>query len=153
MSTCYESLDLTLCAKLGRVHRICRQAVTKAVEPMGFTQPRWTAIMHIDFLGEGCSQQQLAQSLGIEMPSLTRTLQQLEQSRFIERRVDEQDKRSRNLYFTAAGSEQIECLKKVISQVRDSLYAGLTDDDLKAVDEALRIMEANAQRYCQQEVK
>lgn len=34
----HETLDLTLCGSMGRVHRLCRDAVTLAVEPLGLTQ-------------------------------------------------------------------------------------------------------------------
>ena len=94
----YESLNLTLCGNMGRVHRLCRDVVTIAVEPLGLTQSRWTALIHIHMLKEGVTQHQLAQSLGIEMPSLTRTLKQLEAQLLITRCVDEHDKRSKNIY-------------------------------------------------------
>ncbi|MFM9746038.1 MarR family transcriptional regulator, partial [Streptomyces brasiliscabiei] len=79
----HETLDLSLCGNMGRVHRLCREAVTAAVEPLGLTQSRWTAMIHLNHLPDGATQQQLAHSLGIEMPSLTRTVKQLEQQQLI----------------------------------------------------------------------
>mgnify|MGYP006133867971 FL=1 len=98
----HETLDLTVIGNMGRVHRLCREAVTIAVEPLGLTQSRWTALMHISMRGEGLTQLELANSLGIEMPSLTRTLKQLEEQSLIVRRVDKHDKRSKRLYFTCS---------------------------------------------------
>ncbi|MCF2860766.1 MULTISPECIES: MarR family transcriptional regulator [Pseudoalteromonas] len=143
----HETLDLSLCGKLGRVHRICRQAVSVAVEPLGFTQPGWTAMMHMYHLGEGCTQHQLATSLDIEMPSLTRTLKQLEHAQVIERRVDEHDKRCRRLYFTAQGEQQLSALKARISEVKTHLYRGLSDEQLNMMALGLVALEDNANQF------
>ena len=147
----HETLDLSLCGQLGRVHRICRQAITVAVEPLGFTQPRWTAMMYMQHLGEGCTQHELATSLGMEMPSLTRTLKQLEQSEIIERRIDIQDKRCRRLYFTKQGQQHMALLRDRIAEIKSQLYRDLSDEQLNGLASGLIQLEGNALRLIQQE--
>lgn len=142
----HETLDLTLCGNMGRVHRLCREAITAAVEPLGLTQSRWIAMIHINHLSEGATQQQLAHSLGIEMPSLTRTVKQLEQQQLITRRVDEDDKRSRKIYFTEQGQQLLSTLKVLIVDVKQQLYAGLTTAQLDTMAFGLVQMEENARR-------
>ena len=142
----HETLDLTLCGNMGRVHRLCREAITAAVEPLGLTQSRWIAMIHINHLSEGATQQQLAHSLGIEMPSLTRTVKQLEQQQLIIRRVDEDDKRSRKIYFTEQGQQLLSTLKVLIVDVKLQLYAGLTTAQLDTMAYGLVQMEENARR-------
>ena len=142
----HETLDLTLCGNMGRVHRLCREAITAAVEPLGLTQSRWIAMIHINHLSEGATQQQLAHSLGIEMPSLTRTVKQLEQQQLITRRVDEDDKRSRKIYFTEQGQQLLSTLKVLIVDVKQQLYAGLTTEQLDTMAYGLVQMEENARR-------
>ena len=143
----YESLNLTLCGNMGRVHRLCRDVVTIAVEPLGLTQSRWTALIHIHMLKEGVTQHQLAQSLGIEMPSLTRTLKQLEAQLLITRCVDEHDKRSKNIYFTAQGRKILHTLKEKIAEVKSQLYQGFTATQLDEMAQGLIKMENNAQSF------
>lgn len=142
----HETLDLSLCGSMGRVFRLCRDAVTLAVEPLGLTQSRWTAMIHIDHLQLGVTQQALATSLGIEMPSLTRTVKQLEQQAIIVRRVDEQDKRSRKIYFTEQGLQLLEALRGIMTEVKTQLYAGLTTAQLDTMAYGLVQMEENARR-------
>ena len=142
----HETLDLTLCGNMGRVHRLCREAITAAVEPLGLTQSRWIAMIHLNHLSEGATQQQLAHSLGIEMPSLTRTVKQLEQQQLIIRRVDEDDKRSRKIYFTEQGQQLLSTLKVLIVDVKLQLYAGLTTAQLDTMAYGLVQMEENARR-------
>ena len=143
----YESLNLTLCGNMGRVHRLCRDVVTIAVEPLGLTQSRWTALIHIHMLKEGVTQHQLAQSLGIEMPSLTRTIKQLEAQLLITRCVDEHDKRSKNIYFTAQGRKTLHTLKEKIAEVKSQLYQGFTATQLDEMAQGLIKMENNAQSF------
>ncbi|CAM3827859.1 MULTISPECIES: MarR family transcriptional regulator [Pseudoalteromonas] len=142
----HETLDLSLCGNMGRVHRLCREAVTAAVEHLGLTQSRWTAMIHINHLPDGATQQQLAHSLGIEMPSLTRTVKQLEQQQLIIRRVDEDDKRSRKIYFTEQGEQLLSTLKVLITDVKQQLYAGLSNEQLDMMAYGLVQMEENARR-------
>ena len=142
----HETLDLTLCGNMGRVHRLCREAITAAVEPLGLTQSRWIVMIHINHLSEGATQQQLAHSLRIEMPSLTRTVKQLEQQQLITRRVDEDDKRSRKIYFTEQGQQLLSTLKVLIVDVKQQLYAGLTTAQLDTMAYGLVQMEENARR-------
>jgi len=140
----HETLDLTIVGNMGRVHRLCREAVTVAVEPLGLTECRWTALVHINMNGEGLTQLALANSLGIEMPSLTRTLKQLEEQLLITRCVDEHDKRSKKLYFTAQGRIILLSLKETIADVKSQLYSGLSDVQLDEMAHTLIKMEKNA---------
>jgi MarR family transcriptional regulator for hemolysin len=140
----HETLDFTLVGKMGRVHWLCREAVTLTVEPLGLTQSRWLALMHINLIGEGVTQLALAQSLGIEMPSLTRTLKQLEEQSLISRQVDNNDKRSKKLYFTQDGRVVLNSLNEKIADVKQQFYAGLTHEQLDVMARALLQIEQNA---------
>ena len=142
----HETLDLSLCGSMGRVFRLCRDAVTLAVEPLGLTQSRWTAMIHIHHLKQGVTQQELANSLGIEMPSLTRTVKQLEQQAIIVRRVDIDDKRSRKIYFTEQGLLLLDALRDIMAEVKTQLYAELTTEQVDTMAYGLVQMEENARR-------
>ena len=149
----YESLSLTLIGNMGRVHRLCREAVTLAVEPLGLTQPRWTTLLHIYMLSEGITQLELAHSLGIEMPSLTRTLKQLEDQSLIIRLIDDHDKRSKKIYFTEKGRVILSSLKEKVTDVQNQLYNGLTHDELDAMAFGLVKMEENAQHCIKKQLE
>ena len=149
----YETLDLTLCGNMGRVHRLCREVVTVAVEPLGLTQSRWTTLMHINMLQEGVTQLALAHSLGIEMPSLTRTIKQLEEQLLITRCVDEHDKRSKRIYFTEQGRTILHSLNEKITDVKNQLYNGLSHEELDLVAHSLIKMEQNAQSCIKKKVR
>ncbi|RBW42447.1 MarR family transcriptional regulator [Psychromonas sp. B3M02] len=149
----YETLDLTLIGSMGRVNRLCREAVTHAVEPLGLTQSRWTTLMHIKMLSEGVTQLEIAHSLSIEMPSLTRTLKQLEEQSLIIRCVDEQDKRSKKIYFTEQGRQILSTLQEEVDEITQQIYSGLNQQQLDAMAHTLIKLEQNAQTSIKQQVK
>nr|WP_247664772.1 MarR family transcriptional regulator [Pseudoalteromonas sp. MMG010] len=140
----HETLDLTIIGNMGRVHRLCRDVITTAVEPLGLTQSRWTALLHISMVGEGLTQLALANSLGIEMPSLTRTLKQLEHAKLITRQVASNDKRSKQIYFTKQGRSTLALLDEKVAALKSQLYSGLSHKQLDAMAYALINIEKNA---------
>ncbi|MGJ8581884.1 MAG: MarR family transcriptional regulator, partial [Psychromonas sp.] len=141
-----------LIGNMGRVHRLCREAVTHAVEPLGLTQSRWTTLMHINMLSEGVTQLEIAHSLAIEMPSLTRTLKQLEEQSLIIRCVDEQDKRSKKIYFTEQGRQVLSSLEEEINEITQQIYSGLSHQQLDAMAHTLINLEQNAQACIKQQI-
>lgn len=139
----HETLKPSMGAALGRVHRLWRSALNQSLGQLDMTEARLAVMMHVDKVGEGCTQQALATELAIEMPSLTRTLNQLEAKQLIERRRDATDGRVHCLWFTAAGREQVCVLEAHIAEVREHVYQGLTDQQLDAFAEVLLSMENN----------
>ena len=139
-----DILKLPLCSQLGRVHRLWRSAITAAVQSLDMTEARWTALIHLKMLGEGATQQALAQDLGIEIPSLSRTLAQLVTQQLIERRPHPTDKRAQCLYFTENGRQVLAELVKRILLVRQTLYRDLSPAQTDVITQSLVIMERNA---------
>ncbi len=139
----HETLKPSMGAAMGRVHRLWRAAINQAVGELGITEARWSVMLHLAKVGEGCTQQMLADELAIEMPSLTRTLNQLQEQGLIERRRDPGDRRVHALWFTEAGHQRIADMGMHIERVRKQIYAGLSDTQLDAFAEVLLAMEAN----------
>lgn len=137
-------LQVPLGNQIGRVHRLWRSAITAAVQSLDMTEARWTAMLHLQLLGEGATQQALAQELGIEMPSLTRTLGQLVELDMLERRPHPTDKRAHCLYFTPAGQKTLTKLIERTMQIRQALYRDLTPAAVQQLMLALDLMERNA---------
>ncbi|MBT3145471.1 MarR family transcriptional regulator [Neptunomonas phycophila] len=133
--------------QIGHLHRLWRASITSVVQPLDMTESRWTAMVHLSKLGEGCSPRALANELAIEMPSLTRTLNQLQEHGLIERRQHPSDKRSQCLWFTPKGRDRLTELNHYIHAVREAFYQGVTDEELEAVSDTLTRMENNAKRW------
>jgi DNA-binding MarR family transcriptional regulator len=59
-----------------------------------------------------CRMQDIAKLLGIEAPSVTRTVQDLEHAGLVTRQTDPQDKRASHVVLTAKGRQQLARLQK-----------------------------------------
>ena len=136
--------DSELGLRLGHAHRLWRMVVDHTVAPLGLTQPRWTLLVTLRHLGEGVTQKQLAEALGIELPSLTRTLAQLEQQGLVLRRIPVGDRRVREVVFMPAGWQALEALDARASEARALLLDGISDAEREALHRALRRIECNA---------
>lgn len=129
---------------LGRVFRLWRSAISQSVKPMGMTEARWSVMMKLRTLGEGVSQHTLASELGIELPSLNRTVNQLVELNLVERREHPSDKRCKCLWFTPAGNQQLQTLETFVGAVRTELTQGITDEELDGMFNVLKKIESNA---------
>ncbi|KXS38343.1 MAG: MarR family transcriptional regulator, transcriptional regulator for hemolysin [Halomonadaceae bacterium T82-2] len=139
--------DTSLGMRLGHVHRLWRTVVDRTVASSGLTQPRWTALFMLRHLGDGATQKQLADSLGIELPSLSRTLAQMERQGLIERRTPSEDRRVRQVFFTAAGRRALEELETRADEARALLLAGLEPAEREIFHRVLRHIESNAAHW------
>jgi len=139
-----DMLKVPLGNQIGRVHRLWRSAITASVQSLDMTETRWTAMLHLKMLGEGATQQALAQELGIEMPSLSRTLSQLVEQGMLQRQPHPSDKRAQCLYFTATGQQLLAQLVERTMQIRQALYQDLTAAAVQQLMQSLDIMERNA---------
>lgn len=129
---------------LARVFRLWRSVISNSVKPMGMTEARWSVMMNLNNVGEGASQHTLATELGIEMPSLNRTVNQLVELNLVERRTHPSDKRCQCLWFTHAGQESLHTLTACVDAVRSELTLGISDEELNTVFTVLKKIEHNA---------
>ena len=130
-----EPMPLQLIALFARTAQKCRRTVTESVAHLDLTESRWRVMIHMSLLGEGCTQQMVAESLEIEMPSLTR---------LIKRVTDTNDKRSRLLYFTDMGKGRMNDIESTLMALRDEVYAGVSEEELRIMAKCVQKIEVNA---------
>lgn len=145
MSTELEKLkELSLAENLGRLHRLWRTAADAELIPLGLTHPRWTALWKLLRLGDNVSQKVLADALEIELPSLMRTLNQLEDQGYVQRRCCEKDKRARIVSLTPDGIEMLKQMESKIMHVRRNLLAGISQQQLNDFESIISQISENA---------
>ncbi len=77
-----------------------RQEIDRRLAPRGLSQATWRALFHLERRGEGLTQRQLAENMGIEGPSLVRLIDHLEAAALLERRAAPLDRRCNHLFLT-----------------------------------------------------
>lgn len=95
---------------------------------------RWTA------------QLDLARALGIESPTLTRHLDNLEQNGLVVRRQSEADRRAVRVELTAAGEEAHQRMLAAVIVFNRRLQAGIGRDELQQLDALLDRLAENVSR-------
>ncbi|WP_336367537.1 transcriptional regulator SlyA [Marinobacter sp. C2H3] len=136
--------DAELGLQLAHVHRLWRSVISQTVAPLGLTPPRWTLLVMLRHLGNGTSQKRLADALSIELPSLTRTLGQLETQGLIARQLCNDDRRVREVTLTAAGQRVLADLDAHASEARARLLDGISSAERQHLSTLLDRIERNA---------
>jgi MarR family transcriptional regulator for hemolysin len=125
------------------LERAYRAAANQAVAHVGLSQALAWPLVMIGRQGDGMRQGVLADLLGIEGPSLARSLDQLLQMGFIDRREDVADRRAKTLHLTIAGAQACAQIEDALISMRVVLYDGIADDDLAA---CLRVFDVLRER-------
>lgn len=136
--------ELPLAENLGRLYRLWRTVADVELAPLGLTHPRWTALWKLSCLGDKVSQKVLADALEIELPSLMRTLGQLEEQGLIERYSCTTDKRARIVSLTLVGKRVLKQVETQIIYVRGELLAGIDADELSEFERIISLISDNA---------
>lgn len=133
----------TIGFRIARLPHLWRSILDRRLAPLGLTQTRWVTLYHLWRLGEGHPQCDLARAIGVEAPSLVRTLGQLEEQGLVERRACDNDRRSKRIYLTPAAMPLLEKIDSVAQQARKEMFAGLSEENLEQLNEWLAVIEAN----------
>jgi MarR family transcriptional regulator, transcriptional regulator for hemolysin len=117
-------------------------AFNAALSAEGGSVPVWLILSSIK-QGRWSTQLELARSLDIEGPTLTRHLDNLEQAGLVTRLRSDSDRRAFRVELTAAGEASYERMLKAVIGFNARLQAGLTRAELQQLDELLTRIAAN----------
>ena len=129
--------------QLSRLPRLWRAVIDERLAPLGLTQTRWVTLYHLWRLGDGQPQCDLARAIGVEAPSLVRTLDQLSEQGLVERRPCDQDRRTKRVYLTAAATPLLERIDDVVREARNEMLAGLDEAEVTTLADLLSRIEDN----------
>jgi MarR family transcriptional regulator, transcriptional regulator for hemolysin len=131
--------ETEMTAALVRVARLYRQGVDEALSGLGLSDALALPVVVLGRRPEGVRQNQLADELGVEGPSLVRLLDRLVGDGLVERREDPADRRAKLVTLTAEGRRHSERAAKALDAYRTDLLEGSGPDDIQA---ALRLLRA-----------
>lgn len=89
------------------------------------------------------SQIQLAKAIGIEQPSLVRTLDQLEEKGLISRQTCASDRRAKRIKLTEKAEPLINEMEEVIGKTRDEILSGVSKQEVETLLHLIRKLEQN----------
>lgn len=121
------------------VSRLLRRGFDRRVGALGLTQAQWRAIAHLS-RNQGIKQAALADILEVRPITLTRLIDRLAASAWVERRPDPDDRRAVRLFLTAKAQPILAKIEALAAEIREEALAGLSPDRRRSLVEALQAM-------------
>jgi MarR family transcriptional regulator for hemolysin len=128
--------------KLATTAKAVGTAFSAALAAEGGSVPVWLILNSVKH-GAWTTQLDLARSLDIEGPTLTRHLDNLEQAGLVSRMRSDTDRRAFRVELTETGEAAYERMLDAVIAFNRRLQAGLTADDVRRLDEVLTRLAAN----------
>jgi len=136
-------LESPLGSDLARLVRIWRALIDHRLKPLELTQTHWVTLHNIHELPPDQSQIQLAKAIGIEQPSLVRTLDQLEEKGLISRHTCASDRRAKRIKLTEKARPIITQMEDVIRKTRGEILSGISETELTTLLNLINRLEKN----------
>lgn len=136
-------MDTPIGTDLARLVRIWRALIDQRLKPLELTQTHWVTLHNIHQLPPEQSQIQLAKAIGIEQPSLVRTLDQLEEKGLITRSTCTSDRRAKRIKLTRQAEPIIEKVESVIDATRDDILSGISHEEINQMVNLITRLEKN----------
>lgn len=109
----------------------------------GVTPEMWLILSRL-YARDGQYQTQIADGTFRDRPNTSRILAGLESRGYIRRERDDEDMRRVRIYLTDEGTQFVQDIAPVAARTRDTLYEGLSEEELRVLRRALRRIERNA---------
>jgi len=127
---------------LHNIPRLVRKRFEGQGNPHGLSVAQWRLLSWI-LKGHGANQARLAELLEIEPISVSRLLDRMEESGWVERRQGVEDRRVRMVFATPKACEAHKEMKKLAVQIYEEALAGIDEQQRGALMAALEKMAEN----------
>ncbi len=136
----YPLPPLSLTIRVVMAGRRWRALIDEHLRQRGHSASRMEAMASIAYAPAATTQIQVAKRIGIEGPTLTRTLDLLEADGLVERLPDPNDRRNKHMKLTPAGHEALAEMFQITSRLRTRLLDGLDESEIAATDRFLALL-------------
>ena len=117
--------------QVAQLSRAWRSELDRRLVGLGLSQARWLVLLHLARFTEMPTQRELAQSVGVEGPTLARLLDSLENQGVVIRVAVPEDRRAKKIALQAKAQPLIEKIEAISTQLRQEVFVGIDEDDLR----------------------
>ncbi|WP_172147463.1 MULTISPECIES: MarR family transcriptional regulator [Pseudomonas] len=117
--------------QLAQLSRSWRAELDRRLVGLGLSQARWLVLLHLSRFEEQPTQRELAQSVGVEGPTLARLLDSLEAQGLVIRQAVPEDRRAKKISLSPPAQPLIEKIEAISTQLRKELFAGIDEEELR----------------------
>ena len=116
--------------QLAHMSRGWRAELDRRLAGLGLSQARWLVLLHLARFDEPPTQRELAQSVGVEGPTLARLLDSLEAQGLVERQAVVEDRRAKKIMLCPPARPLIEQIETIANALRAELFMGVDEEEL-----------------------
>lgn len=127
--------------RIGRWHM-----ESNLVDKLDLSSGQHTFLFYL-YNNDGASQDEISRALSIDKASTARAIQKLEEKNYVMRVTGEKDKRVNHVFLTQKGWDSEKELRKNSKEWRAILIEGLSEEELKMMEQILVKLSDNASKY------
>ena len=142
------SVDQNFLFTLGELYRLLRVYADKEASRFGITRAQWAVLSKVE-RSEGMKQSELAELLEMQPITLTRLIDKLCDSSWIERRGDENDRRVNRLFLKKAGRQLLGKLSGLRSELTATALNGISPADAQRLLSQMEAIKENVRNAIQ----
>ena len=143
-----DSVDKNLLFTLGELSRLVRAYADRQAARYGITRAQWAVLAKVERF-EGLKQTELAEQMEMQPITLTRLVDRLCDSGWIERRSDEADRRVNRLYLRKAARPLLAKLAGLRSELTATALEGIGPSDAQRLLTQLETIKENVRNAIQ----
>jgi MarR family transcriptional regulator for hemolysin len=132
--------------QLAQASRAWRGELDRRLSHLGLSQARWLVLLHLARHAEAPTQRELAQSVGVEGPTLARLLDGLEAQGLVRRQAVAEDRRAKRIALTPKADVLIADIENIAAAVRNEVLAGISEEEIALCQKTLSRILGNLER-------
>lgn len=117
--------------QLAHMSRGWRAELDRRLAELGLSQARWLVLLHLARYESPPTQRELAQSVGVEGPTLARLLDSLETQGLVQRHAVLEDRRAKKIVLCDTARPLIQQIEAIATALRVELFAGIDEEELR----------------------
>jgi len=115
--------------QLAQMSRGWRAELDRRLAGLGLSQARWLVLLHLARFDCKPTQRELAQSVGVEGPTLARLLDSLEAQGLVKRQAVLEDRRAKKIELSESALPLIAEIEAIATALRQELFVGIDEEE------------------------
>ena len=117
--------------QLAQMSRGWRAELDRRLAGLGLSQARWLVLLHLARFDCKPTQRELAQSVGVEGPTLARLLDSLEAQGLVKRQAVLEDRRAKKIELSESALPLIAQIEAIATALRQELFVGIDEEEAR----------------------
>ncbi len=126
-----------------------RMLMDEIIKPMGLSRLEWQILSYLDIAEGALTQKAVNNSVDTDAAFVARALDKLEKKKLIKRKINQDDKRQRDIVLTAKGRPVAKKLYSYGEKINESLMEGLSVQEREILLKLTGRVEANIKDLCE----